>query len=139
MDADLDTLCIAIYCTADDLLPSRAANARRGRGPHLAPIRQRIESIFFTCKEILTLEAPWRPHPRRATRADRPTLSLPGRLYLAQPPARQAEPFAHGRRGLSAGNQSSSAAVWFAIRERRLSRRLVELATGSKLDNLSEM
>jgi hypothetical protein len=28
----------------------------RGRGPHLAPIRQRIESIFWTCKDILTLE-----------------------------------------------------------------------------------
>jgi hypothetical protein len=27
-----------------------------GRGPHLAPIRQRIESIFQTCKDILTLE-----------------------------------------------------------------------------------
>jgi len=27
--ADLDTLCIAVYCTADDLLPERAANARR--------------------------------------------------------------------------------------------------------------
>ena len=27
-----------------------------GRGPHLAPIRQRIESIFWTCKELLTLE-----------------------------------------------------------------------------------
>ena len=26
------------------------------RGPHLAPIRQRIESIFQTCKDILTLE-----------------------------------------------------------------------------------
>jgi hypothetical protein len=25
-------------------------------GPHLAPIRQRIESVFFTCKELLTLE-----------------------------------------------------------------------------------
>ena len=25
-------------------------------GPHLAPIRQRIESIFHTCKDILTLE-----------------------------------------------------------------------------------
>ena len=24
--------------------------------PHLAPIRQRIESIFQTCKDILTLE-----------------------------------------------------------------------------------
>ena len=29
MHADLDTLCIAVYCTADDLLPERAANARR--------------------------------------------------------------------------------------------------------------
>jgi transposase len=28
----------------------------RGRGPHLAPIRQRIESIFWTCKDLLTLE-----------------------------------------------------------------------------------
>jgi len=28
----------------------------RGQGPHLAPIRQRIESIFWTCKDLLTLE-----------------------------------------------------------------------------------
>jgi hypothetical protein len=28
----------------------------KGRGPHLAPIRQRIESIFFTAKDILGLE-----------------------------------------------------------------------------------
>ena len=27
-----------------------------GRTPHLAPIRQRIESIFQTCKDLLTLE-----------------------------------------------------------------------------------
>ena len=27
-----------------------------GKGPHLAPIRQRIESIFWTAKDILTLE-----------------------------------------------------------------------------------
>ena len=27
-----------------------------GKGPHLAPIRQRIESIFWTCKDLLTLE-----------------------------------------------------------------------------------
>ncbi|HVC32389.1 MAG TPA: IS982 family transposase [Chloroflexota bacterium] len=30
MDADLDTLCTVVYCTADDLLPRAAANARRG-------------------------------------------------------------------------------------------------------------
>ena len=29
MDADLDTLCTVVYCTADDLLPEKAANARR--------------------------------------------------------------------------------------------------------------
>jgi hypothetical protein len=29
MRADLDTLCVAVYCTADDLLPERAMNARR--------------------------------------------------------------------------------------------------------------
>lgn len=27
-----------------------------GQGPHLAPLRQRIESIFNTCKDVLTLE-----------------------------------------------------------------------------------
>jgi hypothetical protein len=27
-----------------------------GTSPHLAPIRQRIESIFWTCKDLLTLE-----------------------------------------------------------------------------------
>ncbi len=27
-----------------------------GAGPHLAPIRQRIESIFWTCKDLLSLE-----------------------------------------------------------------------------------
>src|SRR5437763_1183169 len=139
MDADLDLLCISVYCTADDLLPERRRNARRrltdaeivtlcvaqvlmgipsdrrflraarrqlghlfphlpsqdalavgktivcdkgyaGRdfaaaiealgaailrqprrnepqtGAHLAPIRQRIESVFWTCKDLLTLE-----------------------------------------------------------------------------------
>src|ERR1700732_2993316 len=29
MDADLDTLCTVVYCTADDLLPERAGNAAR--------------------------------------------------------------------------------------------------------------
>ena len=29
MDADLDLLLIAVYCAVDDLLPGRAANARR--------------------------------------------------------------------------------------------------------------
>ena len=29
MRADLDLLCISVYCTADDLLPQRPRNARR--------------------------------------------------------------------------------------------------------------
>jgi Transposase DDE domain len=41
-------------------LQARIMRPRRkdetGRAPHLAPIRQRIESIFQTCKDILTLE-----------------------------------------------------------------------------------
>jgi hypothetical protein len=41
-------------------LDARIMRPRRkdepGKGPHLAPIRQRIESIFWTCKDILTLE-----------------------------------------------------------------------------------
>jgi hypothetical protein len=31
-------------------------NDEPGPGPHLAPIRQRVESIFWTCKDLLTLE-----------------------------------------------------------------------------------
>jgi hypothetical protein len=31
-------------------------NDETAAGPHLAPIRQRIESIFQTCKDLLTLE-----------------------------------------------------------------------------------
>ena len=30
MDADLDTLCIAVYCTADDLLPQPCAQSSAG-------------------------------------------------------------------------------------------------------------
>jgi len=36
------------------LRPRRKDEA--GNGPHLAPIRQRVESIFWTFKDILTLE-----------------------------------------------------------------------------------
>jgi Transposase DDE domain len=36
------------------LRPTRRDEA--DHGPHLAPIRQRIESVFQTCKDILTLE-----------------------------------------------------------------------------------
>ena len=38
------------------LLVRPARKDEPGHGPHLAPIRQRIESIFWTCKDQLTLE-----------------------------------------------------------------------------------
>jgi hypothetical protein len=43
------------------------------QGPHLAPIRQRIESVFLTCKDLLSLErhgarTPRNLHARIATR-----------------------------------------------------------------------
>jgi hypothetical protein len=47
-DADLATL--------DALILRPRRKDEPGRGPHLAPIRQRIESIFWTAKDILTLE-----------------------------------------------------------------------------------
>ena len=45
----------------------------RQQGPHLAPIRQRIESVFYTCKDLLSLErhgarTPRNLHARIATR-----------------------------------------------------------------------
>lgn len=33
-----------------------ARRDERQTGPHLAPIRQRIESVFYTCKDLLSLE-----------------------------------------------------------------------------------
>jgi hypothetical protein len=48
------------FARAVDEMDATIVRPRRkdepGRGPHLAPIRQRIESIFWTCKDILTLE-----------------------------------------------------------------------------------
>jgi hypothetical protein len=36
-------------------------------GPHLAPIRQRIESVFYSCKDLLTLERHGARTPRNLT------------------------------------------------------------------------
>jgi DDE family transposase len=41
---------------ASHITPQPRRQASPPREPHLAPIRQRIESIFWTCKDILTLE-----------------------------------------------------------------------------------
>ena len=44
------------------LRPPRANEPQTG--PHLAPIRQRIESVFWTCKDLLTLERHGARSPR---------------------------------------------------------------------------
>jgi hypothetical protein len=46
----------AELATLDATIHRPRRNDERGHGPHLAPIRQRIESIFQTCKDIFTLE-----------------------------------------------------------------------------------
>jgi hypothetical protein len=47
----------AAGAAALEVLVVRPARADEpGEGPHLAPIRQRIESVFWTCKDVLTLE-----------------------------------------------------------------------------------
>jgi len=48
------------FASAVDDLHATVVRPRRkdepGEGPHLAPLRQRIESIFATCKDVLSLE-----------------------------------------------------------------------------------
>src|SRR4051794_25339701 len=48
------------FAAAAERLDARIVRPRRkdepGRGPHLAPVRQRIESIFWTAKDLLCLE-----------------------------------------------------------------------------------
>jgi hypothetical protein len=41
---------------AREITPQPRRDQAQTQRPHLAPIRQRIESIFWTCKDILTLE-----------------------------------------------------------------------------------
>ena len=65
----------------------------QGRGPHLAPIRQRIESIFQTCKDILTLEAT-APAPSRTSASDCAPDSPRSPPPDAQPPTRAPQPLA---------------------------------------------
>ena len=67
----------------------------QGRGPHLAPIRQRIESIFQTCKDILTLERHGPPHPRQPPRPPVRQVRRARCCRIAQPPARPPQPQHH--------------------------------------------
>jgi len=47
---------LADFAALDAKILRPRRKAEKGRGPHLAPIRQRIESIFWTAKDILGLE-----------------------------------------------------------------------------------
>ena len=53
------------------------------QGPHLAPIRQRIESVFYSCKDLLTLERHGARTPRNlAARIATPLLALAATISL---------------------------------------------------------
>lgn len=79
-----------------------------GRPLWLPLIRQRIESVFFTLKDLLSLER----HGARTLENLRTRIATrllaPCDMRLAQPPTRQTEPLARGLHRLSTWNQSSS-------------------------------
>jgi hypothetical protein len=79
----------------------------RGTRPHLPPIRQRIESIFRTRKDLLTLEPPPRPHTRRPQRTRPRTHLPPRRRDHPQPPTRTQQPCTRQLQRLTARNQPS--------------------------------
>src|SRR4051794_41807762 len=85
MDADLDLLCISVYCTADDLLPERPRNARRKLSD--------AEIVTLCVAQVLM----GIPSDRRFLRAARRQLghlfpSLPSQDALHKRRARLAEP-----------------------------------------------
>jgi len=82
-----------------------------GANLHLAPIRQRIESIFSTCKDLLTLEQRRRPQPPRPQRTHPPTLPHPHSLHHPQPPTRPTTPRTRRLHRLTAWNHSSTRLV----------------------------
>jgi hypothetical protein len=61
--------------------PARADE--ENKGPHLAPIRPRIESVFWTCKDILSLERHGARTPRNlVVRILARLLALSACIYL---------------------------------------------------------
>jgi hypothetical protein len=79
-----------------------------GPGPHLAPIRQRIESIFWTFQGPLDPRTPRRPHPARPQSPHQPTPARPRRRHRPQPPPRPPQPRTRQLQRLTAWNNSSS-------------------------------
>ena len=104
MDADLDTLCTVVYCTADDLLPERQANARRRvTDAELVTlcVAQAIMGIPSDRRFLaVARQAPRSPVPR-ACPARPATTSAARRLAdddrVAHGRLRQPEPGLHGR------------------------------------------
>ncbi len=109
MDADLDSLCTAVYVTADDLLPSRPANARRelDDAEVVALAVAQVEMGIPSDRRFLAVARRRLRHLFPRTPGQSGYLKR-RRDRLAQPPARTTEPLARGLRGLSAWNQSSS-------------------------------
>ena len=89
---------------------ARRATDEPGGGPHLAPIRQRIESHLLDLQGPAHARASRRPHLGGSARAHPVALPLPGGLRRPQPPAGQAQPGPRRllRLRLWAWNQSSN-------------------------------
>ena len=93
MDADLDTLCTVIYCTADDLLPEARANARR---------RISDAELVTLCVAQAIMGIPsdrrfLRAARREAPRPPLPEPAQPARLLEAPAPPGRRDRVAHGR------------------------------------------
>ena len=77
-------------------------------GPHLAPIRQRIESVFDLQRPAQP-RTPRRPHTTQPLRPRRHPPARPRRLHQPQPPTRPTQPRTRRLHRLTAWHQPSSA------------------------------
>ena len=109
----------AELATLDAVIMRPRRKDEPGHGPHLAPIRQRIESIFWTCKDILTLERHGARTLRQPPRAPVRPLRRARRSYRPQPPTRPPQPQPRLLHRLtpwhyssSAGDGSEACVVW---------------------------
>jgi hypothetical protein len=61
-----------------------------GRSQHLAPIRQRVESIVWSCKRAPSPLSATAPEPSKTSQSA--SCNAPRRRYLPEPPARPTQP-----------------------------------------------